>query len=197
MGRRVTDLTDAPLETLNVDFGTRPSVPSFPEATDAHRRLGRRLAAIHRMHLNDIGRIGIVLDRIEAGTAQGAELSAAVSEMELTQNYRQFGTLCGRECQVLTFHHDAEEYRLFPQLSERGNDALRAVVDRLMAEHKVVHELLERLERAAMTLMFETDAARFEETRAIFRQLETVVRSHFGYEETELEEAIGLFADDL
>ncbi|WP_424941654.1 hemerythrin domain-containing protein [Aliiroseovarius sp. S253] len=183
---------DTPLAELSVDFGTRPTMPAMPEATDEDRRAGRRLAAIHRMHLNDVGRIGIVLDRIEAGEAPGKDLSEALTNAEFAQNVRQFGSLCGRECKVLTMHHDAEEYMLFPELAEKGNEALRAVVARLVEEHKVVHELLVRLERAAMALMFEVDAEKFNEARAVFRQLETVVQSHFGYEETQLEEAIGV-----
>lgn len=187
------DLSDTSLADLTVEFGTRPTMPAMPEATENDRRMGRRLAAIHRMHLNDVGRIGIVLDRIEAGEASGKDLSEAVTSAEFAQNVRQFGSLCGRECKVLNGHHDAEEYMLFPELAEMGNDALRAVVARLVEEHKVVHELLVRLERAAMALMFEVDAEKFNEARAVFRQLETVVQSHFGYEETQLEEAIGVF----
>lgn len=188
----MTELSNRPLSELTVDFGTRPNAPAFPDATDQDRRMGRRLAAIHRMHLNDVGRIGIVLDRIEAGEASGKDLSDALTSAEFAQNVRHFGSLCGRECKVLNFHHDAEEYSLFPALADKGNDALRAVVARLMEEHKVVHELLFRLERAAMALMFEVDAEKFNEARAVFRQLEAVVQSHFGYEETQLEEAIGV-----
>ncbi|WP_298568903.1 hemerythrin domain-containing protein [uncultured Aliiroseovarius sp.] len=185
-------LHDTPLADLTVEFGTRPEMSALPEATEQDRRMGRRLAAIHRMHLNDVGRIGIVLDRIEADEASGEDLSAALLSASFAQNVRQFGSLCGRECKVLTFHHDAEEYSLFPELAGKGNDALRAVVARLVEEHKVVHELLIRLERAAMALMFEVDAEKFNEARAVFRQLESVVHSHFGYEETQLEEAIGV-----
>lgn len=189
----MSTLSTTPLADLTVDYGTRPTMPAMPEATDADRRMGRRLAAIHRMHLNDVGRIGIVLDRIEAGEASGKDLTDAVTSAEFAQNVRQFGSLCGRECKVLNGHHDIEEFALLPELASKGNDALRAVVDRLKEEHKVVHELLVRLERAAMALMFEVDAEKFSEARAVFRQLETVVHSHFGYEETQLEEAIGVF----
>ncbi len=187
------DLNDTPLADLTVDFGTRPTMPALPHATDDDRRAGRRLAAIHRMHLNDVGRIGIVLDRIEAGEASGKDLTNTITSAEFAQNVRQFGALCGRECKVLNGHHDIEEYALFPELAGKGNDALRAVVERLKEEHKVVHELLVRLERAAMALMFEVDQEKFNEARALFRQLETVVQSHFGYEETQLEEAIGVY----
>ena len=189
----MSTLSNTPLTELTVDYGTRPTMPAMPEATDGDRLTGRRLAAIHRMHLNDVGRIGIVLDRIEAGEASGKDLSEALTNAEFAQNVRQFGSLCGRECKVLNMHHDAEEYMLFPELATKGNDALRAVVARLVEEHKVVHELLVRLERAAMALMFEVDAEKFNAARAVFRQLETVLHSHFGYEETQLEEAIGVY----
>jgi hypothetical protein len=185
-------LTNTPLSDLTVEFGTRPTMPAMPEATDEDRRIGRRLAAIHRMHLNDVGRIGIVLARVEAGEASGKDLTDALTNAEFAQNVRQFGSLCGRECKVLNGHHDIEEYALFPELASKGNDALRAVVARLVEEHKVVHELLIRLERAAMALMFEGNADKFNAARAVLRQLETVVQSHFGYEETQLEEAIGV-----
>lgn len=190
----MTDMNDKPLAELTVDFGTRPKAPHLPAATETHRRQGRRLAAIHRMHLNDIGRIGILLDHIEAGEETPAALADAVRSLEMTENVRNFGVLCGRECQVLNFHHDAEEHGIFPQLEANGGAEIWAVVQRLRAEHEVVHELLTRLERAAMSLMFDTTQDNFANTRDIFRQLETVVRSHFGYEETELEEALGLYA---
>jgi DNA-directed RNA polymerase delta subunit len=45
--------------------------------------------------------------------------------------------------------------------------------------------------------MFEPSESEFADAKAIFSQLVEVVRSHFGYEERELEEAIGLFLDAI
>ena len=67
------------------------------------------------------------------------------------------------------------------------------MVAKLRAEHEVVHELLMRLEAAATALVEEPSEARFAEAAAVFRKLEAVIRSHFGYEETELAEAIGYY----
>lgn len=50
----MSTLSTTPLSDLTVDYGTRPTMPALPDATDADRRMGRRLAAIHRMHLNDV-----------------------------------------------------------------------------------------------------------------------------------------------
>jgi len=172
-------------------------MPPLPGVTEDHRRQGRKLAAIHRMHLMDMARIAALLKRTELGEASPEELNKAVQNLELTENMRSFGSLCGRECKVLEFHHDAEEHSIFPQLEARQVDALTALVARLRAEHKVVHELIVRLERAAMALMLETTAENFAEAKAVYWKLEEVIRSHFGYEETQLEEAIGLFLEGL
>ncbi len=169
----------------------------MPEATDEHRRQGRKLAAIHRAHLMDLARINRTLRRIEAGDAPPEDLADIVLSLEMTENLRAFGSLCGQECRMLTFHHDAEEYSVFPQLEAKGSDALRAVVTRLRKEHEVVHELIQRLERASMTLMFEPDDGAFQDASAIFRRLESVVASHFGYEEDQIEEALGVYLNGL
>ena len=185
-------LSDRPLETLAIDPAERPHLPPMPGATDEHRRQGRKLAAIHRGHLWDLARIAQVLRRIKAGDAPPEDLRDIVLNADMAQNYRAFGSLCGQECRMLSFHHDAEEHHMFPELEAVGNAALSKVVARLRVEHEVVHELLTRLERAAMTLMYEATDENFAGAEATFERLLDVVKSHFGYEETELEEAIGL-----
>lgn len=180
-----------PLSEMTLDEGTRPKAPRIEGATDAHRRRGRHLADIHRMYLAEIEEVGRILTRVETGEKEASELAGAVQGLEMAQNYRVFGTLCGRECHVLTIHHTIEDRQLFPVLAARGDDGLRAVVQRLREEHLVVHELIERLEEAAMALMTSPGPDTFADARGTFRALERVVRSHFGYEETELEEALG------
>jgi hypothetical protein len=180
-----------PLDELTVDYGTRPKAPKIEGATDEHRRRGRHLADVHKMYLRDIDEVGHILTQVESGARQASELAEAVQGLEMARNYRVFGTLCGRECHVLTIHHTIEDRQLFPVLAARGSTGLRAVVQRLQEEHLVVHELIERLEDAAMALMTAPGPDTFAEARETFRALERVVRSHFGYEETELEEALG------
>ena len=96
---------------------------------------------------------------------------------------------------MLNFHHDAEEHHVFPQIEAKGSEAFRQVVAQLRKEHLVVHELIVRLQSAAEALVGSPDEAQFQETAAILAQLETVIRSHFGYEETELAEALGVYVE--
>ena len=178
---------------LNVEFDERPSMPALRNVTEAEQRAGLHLATIHRMHLRDMQRLAHVLEQVEQGAVSPEVFAQEVSNLELTHNMRTFGTMCGRECQVLTFHHDAEEHMIFPQLEQQNIQALSRVVDRLKQEHLIVHELITRLETATQALVQNPDEQNFARTKATFAQLHTVVVSHFGYEEIELREALGRF----
>ena len=178
---------------LNVEFGERPSMPALQNVTVAEQRAGLHLAAIHRMHLRDMQRLTHMLEQVEQRAVSPEVFAKEVSNVELTHNMRMFGTMCGRECQVLAFHHDAEEHMIFPQLEQQNIQASSRVVDRLKQEHLIVHELITRLETAAQALVQNPDEHNLAKTKATFAQLHTVVISHFGYEETELREALGRF----
>ena len=185
-------LRTRPLPELDVEDGNRPPRPDLGDVAPAQRRAGQHLAAIHRHYLHDLARIAQVMQRIAAGDAPPSELAHIVINAEMAQNFRAFGTICGQQCRVLGMHHDIEEQSIFPQLHARGAPALRAVVERLRAEHAVVHELLDRLAAQAQRLTADPSEASFAEAAAIFERLLAVVRSHFHYEETTLEEALGV-----
>jgi hypothetical protein len=189
----MTDLSTRLLDDLELDEAARPAAPRVPAATDTHRRQGRQLAAIHRHYLMEIAQIGAVLERIEAGETPPEHLQRIVLSLDMAENFRAFGSLCGRECQMLKFHHDIESADMFPRIEAAGGGVFREVVAKLMAEHEVVHELIVRLGRAANTLAEDPREENFVQAAVIFRKLEEVVRSHFGYEETELAEAIGYY----
>lgn len=189
----MTDLSTHSLDDLTLDEDARPKSPSVPEATESHRRQGRQLAAIHRHYLMEMAQIGAVLARIEARDSPPDDLRQIVLSLDMAENFRVFGTLCGRECQVLKFHHDIESADMFPRIEAAGGGMFREVVAKLMSEHEVVHELIVRVGRAADRLAEDPSEENFAQAAATFRKLEEVVRSHFGYEETELEEAIGYY----
>ena len=85
------------------------------------------------------------MEQVEAGEQSAATLLEAISSLQMTANYRLFGNLCGRECQMLTLHHTIEDHSIFPVLRQ-GSDGLKKVVDRLSQEHLIIHQLLEALE---------------------------------------------------
>ena len=193
----MTDLSTQLLDDLSLDETARPKAPPVPEASDIHRRQGRRLAAIHSHYLREMAQIGAVLALIEARDAPPEHLKRLVLSLDMAENFRAFGSLCGRECQVLKFHHDIESADMFPRIEAAGGGKFREIVAALTAEHEVVHELIIRLGRAADALAEDPSEANFVQAAMTFRKLEEVVRSHFGYEETELAEAIGYYLGSI
>jgi hemerythrin-like domain-containing protein len=109
---------------------------------------------------------------------------------------RQFGNLCGATCQMLTGHHSIEDQWIFPALTGHS-DGLNKVVERLQSEHLVIHALLDNLEDAAIALVNDTSGANAKSLRTAFAKLEGFVKSHFGYEQTELEEALGFYEIEI
>ncbi len=191
------DLSDRPLSELSVEFGTRPSAPRLEGVTRAQRKAGQHLAAIHRHYLMDLARLTMVLERIRAGDDPPERLEQVILSLEMSENYRAFGNLCGQQCQVLTMHHNIEESHMFPTVESRAGSGFAALVDRLRAEHKVVHELIERLYGAAVDLTKAPSDQTFEAAADTFEALLAAVKSHFRYEETELEEALGVFVPEV
>lgn len=189
----MTDLSTQSLDDLTIDEASRPKAPKVRTATEMHRRQGRQLATIHRHYLMEMAQIGAVLARIEARDTPPENLRQVVLSLDMAESFRAFGSLCGRECQVLKFHHDIEGADMFPRIEAAGGGMFREVVAKLLSEHEVVHELIIRLSRAADALVDDPDEANFAQAATTYRKLEEVVRSHFGYEETELAEAIGYY----
>lgn len=174
------------------DESTRPKAPKIEGATPAHRLQGGRLALIHAMHLQQIAEAERVLQEIESGDAGMTRLGQVISGLQMAANYREFGTLCGQECQVLNFHHTAEDQQIFPVLMNRS-EGLRRVVERLMEEHAIIHRLIQQMEAQALSLIQAPDAAAFQALKQTFVILVEIVRSHFSYEQVELEEALGYY----
>ncbi|MEO1557816.1 MAG: hemerythrin domain-containing protein [Pseudomonadota bacterium] len=192
----MSNLSDTPLDALSVEFGTRPRAPKLDNVSDAQRAKGRQLAHIHAHYLQDMARISMVIDRIEAGDTPPAHLARIVLATDMAQNYAAFGNLCGQGCQMLTMHHNIEEHHMFPEIEGKAHP-FAALIARLREEHKVVHELLDRLARCARDLVHQPDEAGFAQAREIYRALNRAIESHFGYEERELEAAIGVYVDRI
>ena len=179
-----------------IDESTRPKAPRIEGVTERQRRHGGRLALIHAYHLQEMAHVRTVLDQVGAGQSAPAEAGKAASSLDMLTNMRQFGALCGHECQNLNAHHSIEDFSVFPEL-EGKTAGLDKVVQRLREEHEVIHSILEEMEEAAIAVLQMPGPSSFAKLREVFETLEPLVHSHFGYEQTELEEALGVYAPDL
>ena len=178
------------------DDATRPKAPKIPNVNEQQRRQGRRLALFHEMHLREMSRVNRAMGQVFEGGGSAQTLLATISSMQMVSNMRQFGNLCGATCDMLTGHHMIEDQFVFPQLEGR-TDGLSKVVDRLRSEHLVIHDLLMSLEAAALALTGDPSSKSARALRSAFATLQTFVISHFGYEQNELEEALGFYGVEI
>ena len=178
-----------------LDDATRPQAPPIPGATAAQRAHGRRLGLYHRYHLDEIAVVRHALDRFLSGLGTAGDVADGVAAMTMIENFRAFGNLCGRQCQLLEMHHTIEDRSLFPLLSR--NEVLRPVLDRLRAEHVTIHALLERLQTASRAIALDPASEAASALAEFYAVFERTVASHFGYEERQLEEALGFYRIEI
>lgn len=178
------------------DDATRPTAPKIPDVSAQQRRHGQRLAAFHQMHLAEMARVHRAMEQVFAGNGSAEELLTTISSMQMVSNMRQFGNLCGATCQMLTGHHSIEDQWIFPALMGHS-EGLNKVVMRLQSEHLVIHNLLENLEHAARGLINGPSSANAKHLRSTFAALEGFIKSHFGYEQNELEESLGYYGIEI
>ncbi len=175
-----------------LDDATRPSIPDLPGITEAQRLPGQHLRMIHDHLRENMVVLGRLIERAAAGEATPEQVKAETADLVMVSNYRRFGTLCGQYCQFVHGHHSIEDQMIFPSIADQG-PAFKAIADRLMAEHVVVHQLLEKLIDALIALADAPSRERFEDAVTVFRALERVLLSHLGYEEDAIGDALGYF----
>jgi len=124
---------------------------------------------------------------VAAGALTPGAARGAINQMTMRQNNWTLGAYCESYCRLVTTHHTLEDITLFPRL-RAGDPALRPVVDRLEHEHKVIHEVLEGVDRALVALVSEPGG--MKRLREAVDQLTDALLSHLSYEERELVEPI-------
>lgn len=178
------------MEKLNritlLDNSKRPKAAKIENLTPAQRQQGRRLSLFHNYHREQLREVESAMVHIDAS------LLTKISELDMRHNFKVFGNMCGQECQMLSGHHGIEDQAMFPILHEAGDAGLKKVVERLMSEHSVVHELIEELEAKANEAISNPTPETYTNLKSTFADLNTCVQSHFGYEETELEDALAV-----
>lgn len=169
-----------------LDNYNRPKAPKLDNLTPAQRRQGRRLGLYHNMHRQQLREVESAMVQIDDA------LLTKISNLNMRHNFKVFGNMCGAECQMLSGHHGIEDQAMFPKLHADGSAGLKKVVERLMAEHLVVHELIDELESRAHQAIQSPTVENYTKLKSTFADLNNCVQSHFGYEETELEDALGV-----
>lgn len=174
----------------------RPDAPVLEGLTPEQKLSGRHLKMIHDYQRQNMRVLRELIAAARAGGLPEGGAEAALQDVGWLENLRRFSTLCGEHCQIVNIHHTLEDRAVFPPLGERAV-AFRAVVRRLAEEHVAVHELLVRLIGELNELNAEPSAENFERAEASTLELEAFLRSHFGYEEESIGDALGYFGVEI
>jgi hypothetical protein len=182
--------TLAPTTRLSVETvlqeASRPRLAE-PDAgvafTGRGQGAGRHLVDVHDHYRQEMAQVRAVLDEVRAGGQDVGAARGAVQQMALRANNWTLGGYCQAQCHSLTQHHTMESDGIFPHLV-RSQPDLAPVLERLNAEHLVIHELLERVDRALVQLV--AQPGDYGPISDALDLLTDTISSHFAYEESQL-----------
>lgn len=167
------------------DEDARPSAPASGEVgyTDRGRQVSQHLVDVHDALRAELDRVRDIVEQVVAGARDIGSARSAINAMSLRQNDWTLGGYCQAYCRIVTQHHTLEDEGIFPHL-RRSDPALAPVVDRLVEEHHVIHDVLEGVDRALVALV--ASPGEHTQLREAVDLMSDTLLSHFSYEEREL-----------
>lgn len=172
------------------DEAARPNgPPRDPDRTytEHDQATARHLVDVHDHLRGELSQIRQLIEQVADGGLDAGQARSHINTMTMRQNKWTLGTYCESYCRVVTTHHSIEDQTMLPHL-RRSDPRLAPVVDRLAAEHLVIHDVLERVDRALVAFVAEPDG--MPELRAAVDLLSDTLLSHLSYEERELVEPL-------
>jgi iron-sulfur cluster repair protein YtfE (RIC family) len=182
------------------DESTRPSGPPPPDghAYSRHGKLiGQHLTQVHDHLRAELSQVRELLEQVRAGMLSIARARELINEMTMRQNNWTLGAYCASYCAVVASHHGLEDRAVFPHLRQ-ADPELAPVIDRLEAEHVVIHEVMQDVDRALVNLV--SKPGDLSEVTEAIDVLSDTLLSHLAYEEREICEPLsrlGFYAGQL
>lgn len=169
------------------DETTRPTLDEAADASypPAQEAVAQHLVDVHHHLREELIRLRRLVDEVRRGLLSTSGARAEVNAMSLRQNNWALGAYCQAYCSFVNGHHSLEDAGVFPHL-RRSEPAVALVVDRLQEEHVVIHEILERVDRALVTLVRDGGTDALDGLERTVDLLSDSLLSHLSYEEREL-----------
>ena len=172
------------------DESTRPIGPA-PEPGRVYsareRARGHHLVEVHDHLRQELAQVRDLVDQVEAGSLDVGTARSHINQMTLRQNNWTLGTYCESYCRLVTTHHTIEDATMLPHLRRR-DPRLAPVTDRLEEEHRIIHDVIESVDRALVALV--SGDGDLKGLRAEVDLLTDALLSHLSYEERELVEPL-------
>jgi len=173
-----------------LDESERPTGPAAdPSRTYTAYQLssGQHLVDVHDHLRAELEQVRDLVEQVAAGSIGVGLARSHINTMTMRQNNWTLGTYCESYCRLVTTHHSLEDASLFPHL-RRADPSLAPVVDRLEEEHRIIHDVLEGVDKALVALV--DGSGSIDGLRAAVDLLDDTLLSHLSYEERELVEPI-------
>jgi hypothetical protein len=173
-----------------IDESERPTGPAVdPSRTYTPYQLssGQHLIDIHDHLRAELDQVRDLVEQVAAGTLGVGQARSHINTMTMRQNNWTLGTYCEAYCRLVTTHHSLEDASVFPHL-RRADPSLAPVVDQLEAEHRVIHDVLEGVDKALVALV--DGSGSIAGLREAVDLLDDTLLSHLSYEERELVEPL-------
>jgi hemerythrin-like domain-containing protein len=182
------------------DESSRPHrQPSGPEVAYSQRGrlVGQHLIDVHDHLRNELSTVRDVIDQVRKGAMEAGRARSVINDLTMRQNDWTLGAYCAAYCRTVAEHHSLEDRSIFPHLRKADHD-LAAILDRLGAEHEVIHEVLEEVDRRLVNVI--RTPGDYDELQEVVDLLTDTLLSHLAYEEQELVEPLarhGFYADQV
>jgi len=138
---------------LSWDESRRPIGPRpANEYTPTQRAIPQHLIDVHDALRSELNQVRSVVDQVLEGQLTAGAARWVINTMTLRQNSWTLGAYCQSYCRIVTAHHTNEDRGIFPHLRRRC-PPLAPVLDRLQSEHTVIHDVLQQLDEALVTLV--------------------------------------------
>ncbi|OLF17812.1 LLM class flavin-dependent oxidoreductase [Actinophytocola xanthii] len=166
---------------------TGPAAEADATYTDSGRAGAQHLIDVHDHLRQELTRVRALVAQVAEGTLDVGAARSEINQMTMRQNNWTLGAFCESYCRVVTMHHTLEDQSFFPQI-RRGDPRLGPVLDRLSEEHRVIHDVLDRVD-AALVATVSSPEGIGELSDAVDLLTDTLL-SHLSYEERELVEPL-------
>lgn len=176
-------------ERTVLDEATRPrAAATTPTAyTAGQRHMAQHLVGIHDHLRAELERVRSLVEQVVAGALTPGAARSHINVLTMRQQNWSLGAYCQSYCRLLTGHHSLEDAAMLPHL-RRAQPDLGPVLDRLEAEHLVIHDVLEELDRALVR--FVDDPRHGKGLQQAVDLLTDTLLSHLSYEEHEIVEPL-------
>jgi hypothetical protein len=176
-------------EAMPWDEASRPHRPPASDVgyTERGRAVGQHLIDVHDHLRSELTQVRNLIDQVREGAVQAAHARSVLNELTMRQNDWTLGAYCAAYCRVVTTHHELEDDAIFPHLRAQDPD-LNPVLDRLVDEHKIIHGVLDGVDRALVEFISYPDD--FTALQGAVDLLTDTLLSHLSYEEQEIVEPL-------